>query len=51
MKKYFGDTKLGFLQFSQVCIVSFPWYYTELQVGQCLTSSWAETSKKNCGPY
>ena len=36
--------KLGFLPFSEGCIISFPWYCTRLQLG--ITSSRAETSPK-----
>ena len=38
--------KLGFLSFSQV----FLDIVQDSSLGQCLTSSGAETSKKNCGP-
>ena len=38
------DSKLVFLPFSQVYIISFPSYYTGLQLGTCLTCSRAEAS-------
>ena len=40
--------KLRLSPFSQICIISFSWYCTGLQLGtrQCLTSSRAETSEK-----
>ena len=49
-KNFFGGPKLGpkldFLPFSQVCIVSFPWYYTSCSLEQYLTFSRAGASKK-----
>ena len=46
-----SDLKLDFLSLSQVWFISFPGIARDCNLGQCLTSSRAETSgTKFCGP-
>ena len=56
MKKKIGSPKLGlklgFLPFSQICIFSFPWYCTALQLGtMSKTSTKKKQQKKMYGPH
>ena len=50
MKKVFGPqvgSEIRFLLFSQGCIISFPWYFTAMQLG---TMSVVKPMKKVFGP-